>query len=193
MADRFWISLNKTHRYLKILENEKFIETKWHSKYTVFKVLNRDLYQWDRKQIENKQKANRKQIETYKNDNNENNENKEIHFGFDDEIENLIKEYNKQRKKKLEKLTEAGIELFKKKLQKLGGTHKGMIAVLEQSIVNWWEWLFELKTPVIDYEDIETFGREMRKDYEWTKVKVGKQKFFELKSKRIEYNALNNK
>lgn len=120
-------------------------------------------------------------------------ENKQIHFGFDDEIENLIKEYNKQRKKKLEKLTQAGIELFKKKLQKLGGTHKGMIAVLEQSIVNWWEWLFELKSPIIDYEDIETFGREMRKDYEWTKAKVGKQKFFELKSKWIEYNALNNK
>ena len=56
-----------------------------------------------------------------------------------------------------------------------------MIAVLEQSIVNWWEWLFELKSPIIDYEDIETFGREMRKDYEWTKAKVGKQKILWVK------------
>ena len=76
MADWFWISLNKTHRFLKILEKEWFIETKWHSKYTVFKVLNRDTYQWDRKQIETKQKANRMPVETYKNDNNEENENK---------------------------------------------------------------------------------------------------------------------
>lgn len=61
-----------------------------------------------------------------------------------DIIDNFII-YNNQRKKKFETLTEDWQRLFWEKLKKLWWNDSWMIEILKQSIVNWWEWIFELK------------------------------------------------
>lgn len=38
----------------------------------------------------------------------------------------------------------------------------------------------------VDYTDMAVFGNEIKKDYQWLKAKVGKEKFFELKRKWID-------
>ena len=112
-------------------------------------------------------------------------------------IEWLI-EYNNIRKKKLEKLTDKWRQLVINKLKTLWHwTDEWMIAVLQQSIENGWEWLFEVKwfKPKIKVEDYENnlqlFLNKMKTDYEWLKNELGKDKFFELKKKALEYWALN--
>lgn len=109
-------------------------------------------------------------------------------------IERLI-EYNNTRKKKLEKLTDKWLKLVINKLIELWhGTDEWMIAVLQQSVEKWWEWLFEVKwfKPKVNYEnDLQSFLNRMKTDYEWLKNELGKDKFFELKRKALEYWAIN--
>lgn len=109
-------------------------------------------------------------------------------------IEWLI-EYNNIRKKKLEKLTDKWRQLVINKLKTLWHwTDEWMIAVLQQSIENGWEWLFEVKwfKPTIDYEnDLWAFYNEMKRDYEWLKNKLWVEKFMQLKQKALRYAAEN--
>jgi len=77
LSENFDISLNKIHRMLKNLESWGYIEIKTTSQYTEYTIKNYGKYQGSRKQIENKQKTNRKQKETNKNDKNGKNDKKE--------------------------------------------------------------------------------------------------------------------
>lgn len=45
IADRFGISKAKVYRMVKLLEDEKIVKHKWYSKYSLFTILNRHLYQ----------------------------------------------------------------------------------------------------------------------------------------------------
>lgn len=114
---------------------------------------------------------------------------------FSDEVIERLEEYNHTRGKKLEKLTDKWFKLVIDKLVKYWKwTEEWMIAVLKQSIENGWEWLFEVKglKPKVDYEnDLGLFLNKMKTNYEWLKQELGKEKFFELKKKALEYWAEN--
>ena len=109
-------------------------------------------------------------------------------------MERLI-EYNNNKKNKFSNMTQKWFDLIIKDLKRLWHwTDEWMIAVLQQSIKNGWEWLFELKwfKPKVDYENnLQLFLNKMKTDYEWLKNELGKDKFFELKKKALEYWALN--
>lgn len=109
-----------------------------------------------------------------KNEKNEKNK-KKLDFGFSEKVISTIEEYNKQRKKKLESLTSMGIELFKKNLLSLWWwTDEWMVAVLENSISNGWEWIFALKwtnkIPQTESEWLVEF--EKLSDNWWQQFKV---------------------
>lgn len=92
---------------------------------------------------------------------------------FSEEINNLLQEYNKWRKKKLEKLTEKWLSMFYSKLKSLWWSDEWIKLVLEQSITNWWEWIFELKWTVKKKEltDIEIWTiRNNRLHPEWIRL-----------------------
>jgi len=114
---------------------------------------------------------------------------------FSDNVIERLEEYNHTRSKKLEKLTDKWFKLVIDKLVKYWKwTEEWMIAVLKQSIENGWEWLFEVKglKPKVDYEnDLWLFLNKMKTNYEWLKQELGKEKFFELKKKALEYWAEN--
>lgn len=114
---------------------------------------------------------------------------------FSDNVIERLDEYNHTRSKKLEKLTDKWFKLVIDKLVKYGKwTEEWMIEVLKQSIENGWEWLFEVKglKPKVDYEnDLGLFLNKMKTNYEWLKQELGKEKFFELKKKALEYWAEN--
>jgi len=71
------IAQGTVYRILNYLENEKQIEQRKTTKFTIITILNWDKYQdkkqQNEKQIENRLKTNEKQIETYNNVNNDNN------------------------------------------------------------------------------------------------------------------------
>lgn len=116
---------------------------------------------------------------------------------FTENVIERLEEYNNTRKKdkKLEKLTDRWFKLVIDKLVKYWHwTEEWMIAVLKQSIENWWEWLFEVKgyKPKVDYEsNLQLFLDRLKTDYEWLKKELGNDKFFELKKKALEYWAVN--
>jgi len=116
-------------------------------RWVVVTILNYDKYQ-DYGKIKARQRQDKSKIKAklYKEQYKQYKQNKEVDFWFDDEVNEIIIEYNKQRRNKLETLTEKWLNIFKKKLIKLWWwTNQWMRAILEQSIVNGWTWLFELK------------------------------------------------
>lgn len=106
-----------------------------------------------------------------------------------------LKEYDKSKKNKFKNFTKKWFWLAIEELKELWHwTDEWMIAVLQQSIKKWWEWLFEVKwfKPTIDYEnDLWAFYNEMKRDYEWLKNKLWVEKFMQLKQKALRYAAEN--
>ena len=104
IADHFWLSRNKIIRYLKVLEDEKIVNIKWYTKYSLFTIVNRQSYQDTEHQIDNKWTSNEHQIDTNKKEKKEknvNNDNKsikeynisipqEINIFFEKQKENMI-------------------------------------------------------------------------------------------------------
>ena len=106
---------------------------------------------------------------------------------YSNKLNNTIQEYNKTRKKKLSKLTERWLNMFVKKLVELGKDEDGIVAVLDQSIMNWWEWIFEVKsknkirTPSNDLEWMQEFEKLSDNRWESFKLKYWKDKYLEIK------------
>jgi hypothetical protein len=76
LSVEFWIQRNKMIRLLKILEDEKIVNIKWYSKYSLFTIVNWVKYQkrWTSNDTAN-DTTNEQQVNTNNNDNNDNNEN----------------------------------------------------------------------------------------------------------------------
>lgn len=67
---------------------------------------------------------------------------------FSDNVIERIIAYNEDArpsKSKLEKLTERWLKIFAKELKEYWWDDEWMILVLQQSIANWWQWIFPLK------------------------------------------------
>jgi len=68
IANHFWLSRSKVIRYLNILEEEKIVDIKWTSKYSLFTIVNRQLYQDTEHQTDIKWTSNEHQTDTNNND-----------------------------------------------------------------------------------------------------------------------------
>lgn len=64
LAERFWISISKIHRFINILEEEKILEHQWSNSFTIVKLLNWDTYNWIETQKERQKKTKRTRKET---------------------------------------------------------------------------------------------------------------------------------
>lgn len=73
IADHFWLPISKVHRIIKALWDEWILKHEWNTKYTIFTILNWDIYQWDETQVKHKWNTNETKKETNNNNNNKNN------------------------------------------------------------------------------------------------------------------------
>ena len=73
------------------------------------------------------------------------NDNKEIQEVFVSELEKTIKDFKEFRKSIKKPMTDLAVELLRKKLQKFAAAESDQVQILEQSIVNGWQGVFELK------------------------------------------------
>lgn len=203
----FWFGEQAISNIIKRLKDKKFIDTSYRLKANWWKIrfirrlysdYNENYSHTITKIIDNNNKINSNNKNT---SNSLNSFTQMLGKHWSGELtlsENVIErlyEYNNTRKKKLEKLTDKWLNLVINKLIELWHwTDEWMIAVLKQSVEKWWEWLFEVKwfKPKVDYENnLDLFLKRMRTDYEWLKNELGKDKFFELKTKALAYWAVN--
>ena len=105
IADHFWLSRNKIIRYLKVLEDEKIVNIKWYTKYSLFTIVNRQSYQDTEHQIDNKWTSNEHQIDTNKKEKKEKNVNNDTKVNnniFKKPTTEEIKEYCKERNNQID-------------------------------------------------------------------------------------------
>lgn len=88
-SERFWVSLAKIHRYLKILSNEWILKHEWNSNFTILKLNNWDTYNWSETQMKTKWKPDENQMKTNNKEKNIKKDNNIINY-IDDEISNEI-------------------------------------------------------------------------------------------------------
>ena len=123
------------------------ITSKSHSKFRIITVVKWDEYQEPNKQ-RNKQ-ATRKQQGSNKQVTTDEESNKEINkykYYEDPELDKTFSDYVSMRKQIKKPMSDRAIELAKGKLETLsGGDRDKSIAILNQSIMNSWQGLFELK------------------------------------------------
>ncbi len=79
LSVEFWMNRNKMIRLLKILEDEKIVNIKWYSKYSLFTMVNRGKYQtqWTSNDTASVT-SNEQQVNTNKNDKNDKNDKKKL-------------------------------------------------------------------------------------------------------------------
>ena len=163
LSDRWGWSTTKTEKFLKILESDKMLVVKKDTKKTVLKVLNYAIYQDSGKEESNTEvtpKSHRSNTEvtpknTNNNDNNANNENKGVkpnsfsviidNYTVDAELRKTILDFVEMRKKNKKNMTERALELMLKKLDNLAVDDLTKQLILNQSIENCWQGIFELK------------------------------------------------
>ena len=124
------------------------VASRSHSKCRIITVKNWSQYQGQGKQNgsqeaskgqdEGKQGATDKEYKEYKNNKNK--------YYEDDDLDKAFTDYVSMRKQIKKPMTDRAIELSKSRLAKLsGGDNAKAIAILNQSIINSWQGLFELK------------------------------------------------
>lgn len=153
----------KTLKFLKLLEDLMMITKESDNRRTLITITNYEVYQGcdntdgtlidtlidtqsERKQ-KRKSTTNKNIEEVIKNEKNEKNNIRQIFYPNDSLLDEAFAEYVQMRKK-LHKpfATDHAIELAMKKLERLsGGDNDKAIQILNQSIENSWQGLFELK------------------------------------------------
>lgn len=170
LAEKWGWSKVKVSRYLSLLEQDEMVKLERSKSGTLLTLVNYDNYQdcrddkrtqsgrkkdTERTQIGRKADDKRTQSGRNNNDNNENNENNENNvnnetkseplrfFPNDELLEKTFSDFMEMRKKIRKPMTDRAIELMICKLNK----YEPDIAIkmLEQSIVNCWQDVFELK------------------------------------------------
>ena len=162
LAERWGWSLGKVKRFIDLLEREKMVNTERTKNGTLLTLVKYDNFQdtWNTNgtQTERRRNTNGTQTERNNNDNNENNENndnkitplppskeeREVRYFPDYELlEKTFADFRAMRKKIKSPMTDRAIELMVNKINKY---HPDIaIKMMEQSIVNGWKDIYELK------------------------------------------------
>jgi hypothetical protein len=143
----FPLSESKVQRILKTFENEQQIEQQKSNKSRLITILNWSQYQitehQNEQQLNNKRTTTEQQLNTnkkYKNVKNDKNVKK-----YTSALESAIDDFKEFRKKIKAPMTDRAVELLHLNLNKLATNDETKIAILNQSIVNSWKGVFELK------------------------------------------------
>ncbi len=151
LADRWGWSRKKVFDFLSVLEKEHMIEKNSNTKETLLTIVKYSDFQNSRNTKETPKKRRGNTEETPKStNNNENNDNNiltkvNIKNYVDDPLLNqAILDFIEHRKKKAP-MTPKAIDLMIKKLSELSNDTSVQIAIINQSIMNGWKGVFELK------------------------------------------------
>lgn len=167
------LTVDEIRTAVKHLEKTGEITKQTTNKYTIFTVKNYCRYQDVTEQIPNEYQTNTEQTPFYSQTIPNNRRKEEIkkgrkekekkegtnvpkkkeppvYYPSDEELDKAFADYVEMRKKIKKPMTDRAIELAMSKLQKLAATSSGMdndlaIKILDQSVMNSWQGLFELK------------------------------------------------
>ncbi|WMI81814.1 hypothetical protein [Anaerotignum sp. MB30-C6] len=161
ISEQFNINPSKVQRILKNLEIEHQIEQQTGNKNRMISIVNWELYQQseqqNEQQLNNKRTTTEQQLNTNKNIRTKEHKNKDIKnnkassdavvssYTQNQELRNAISDFIEMRKNIKAKMTDRALELMLGKLDKLGGDDEEKIKILQQSIMNSWKGIFELK------------------------------------------------
>jgi hypothetical protein len=151
LADRWGWSRKKVFDFLNVLEKEQMLVKNSNTKETLVTIVKYEDYQNSRNTKETPKKHQRNTEETPKStNNNENNDNNILpkgnkQFVSDQLLNQAILEFIEFRKKIKSQMTDRAVELMIKELNKLSPDTLTQIAILNQSIMNGWKGVFELK------------------------------------------------
>lgn len=164
ISEKFSINPSKVQRILKKLEIEHQIEQQTGNKNRLISILNWDTYQQseqqNEQQVNNKRTTTEQQLNTNKNirtKEQKNDKNKDIKdnktssdaivssYTQNKQLETAIIDFLQMRKSIKAKMTDRALELMLSKLDKLGKDDAEKIQILEQSTMNSWKGIFELK------------------------------------------------
>lgn len=174
------ISESKVQRILKTFEIEHQIEQQTTPRNRLISILNWSQYQQTEQvfeqQLNNKRTTTEQQVNTNNNDNKVNNGNKanKNNKGLDSVVNSLtentsyreaLKGFIEMRKTLKKPLTEKALSMVINKLDKLAKSDVEKIEILNQSIMNSWQGVFELKQPVVSKPSYATNKKEPKKDF----------------------------
>lgn len=165
LKDRFGWTYRHVENFLKALENDEMITYRTTNRYIVVTIVNYSFYQGNDEesdkqngeQIRNRLETDDKQIineatqtRIKRINKNEKNEKK---GGLDNDLLktkskkfiDTFNEFKKMREKNKKKMTDYAVKLLIKKLDKMTSDENEQIAIIEQSIENCWQGIFELK------------------------------------------------
>lgn len=170
MAEKCNISESKAHRILKTFEIEHQIEQQTGNKNRLITILNWDKYQNSEQQIEQQVNINRttneqqvntnKNVKNVKNDKNVKNIKENIKrkaggyeatingYTQNPDLINAIYGFIEMRKAIKKPLTDNALKLIFGKLNKLADNDETKTEILNQSIMNGWQGVFELRNSV---------------------------------------------
>lgn len=174
------VSESKVQRILKTFENEHQIEQQTTPRNRLISILNWSQYQQGEQvfeqQLNNKRTTTEQQVNTNNNDNKVNNGNKanKNNKGLDSVVNSLtenisyreaIKGFIEMRKTLKKPLTEKALSMVINKLDKLAKSDVEKIEILNQSIMNSWQGVFELKQPTGTKPAFAQNKKEPKKDF----------------------------
>ena len=161
LSEELNLSVKQVRVALDHLKQSGEVADKGQSKYRIITVLKWDEYQGKGRQraykgqTKGKQRATDKEYKEYKEVKNKYYEDPNIDLAFAD--------YVSMRKQIKKPMSDRAIELAKEKLNKLsGGDVAKAVAILNQSIMNSWQGLFELKE-----ENKTKFGNFSQRSYDY--------------------------
>lgn len=148
--------------YMKLLENLQMLVIKSNNKFSVVSIEKWEDYQTTKIKSDNKRTTNEQQMNTNKNVKNVNNNiNKEIEeFTKNEELINSINEFLEYRKTKKKEMTQLAIKKMLNQFKKWQYTDEECIESINNSIINGWTGIFELKErkqqTSSEYKEIDT-------------------------------------
>ncbi len=148
ISEKFRVSESKVYRILNAFKSEQQIEQQTSNQNSLITILNWEKYQDSEQQIEqpvnNKRTASEQPVNTNKNERMKEC-NKSFKYYDNEALNNTFLQYIEFRKKIRATMTDRAIELAIKKLNDIGKTDEERVAIINQSIMNGWKGLFELK------------------------------------------------
>ena len=153
LAQRLKLTENQVRTCLEKLKKTQEITIKTTNKFSIISIvkwaeyqcLDDDDNQQQPTQITNKSPTNHQQTTTLEERKNVRKKEKNIYIGKSDEFVDAFEGYAEMRKQIKKPLTDRAKQMVINKLDKLSSNEKTQIAILNQSTVNCWQGVFELR------------------------------------------------